>query len=209
MEQLSPFRSFYYVFAGILIGLVLSCMMNSCWAVRITPSQTNTEFLRQSCGATSYPTLCFNSLSNYAAAIQTSPKLLANTALSVSLGSTRSISTMMSSLSKSHGMKPQEVAAMRDCVENLSDSVEELRNSMGEMGHLGRASDFGLHMSNIQTWVSAALTEEDSCMDGFSGNSMNGNVKNTVRRHIVRVAHLTSNALALINSLSSSQVKSP
>ncbi|XP_042514082.1 21 kDa protein-like [Macadamia integrifolia] len=208
MEQVNSSRrlSSYYVFAGILIGLVMDSTMNSCLAVRVlSPStKTDTQFLRRSCDATTYPTLCFSSLSSYAAAIQTSPKALANTALSVSLGSSRSTSTMMSTLSKSHGMKPREVAAMRDCVENLSNSIDELRNSMGEMGHLG-GSNFGLHMNNIQTWVSAALTQENSCMDDFAGNSMNGNVKTTVRGHMVRVVQLTSNTLALINGLSSSQ----
>ncbi|PNX69217.1 plant invertase/pectin methylesterase inhibitor protein, partial [Trifolium pratense] len=34
---------------------------------------------------------------------------------------------MMSTLAKSQGLKPREAAAMKDCVEVLSDSVDELR----------------------------------------------------------------------------------
>ncbi|XP_043725826.1 21 kDa protein-like [Telopea speciosissima] len=163
MEQVSSCRqlSTYYVFAaGILIVLVMGSTMNSCLDVRVTPRKTDTQFLRRSCGSTTHPPLCFNSLSIYAAIIQTNPKV-------------RSTSTMMSTLSKSHGMKPREVAAMR-----VSNSIDELRNSLGEMGYLG-GSNFGLHMSNIQTWVSPTLTEKNSCMDGFAGDSMNENVKIT------------------------------
>ncbi|KAH0686238.1 hypothetical protein KY285_016795 [Solanum tuberosum] len=86
------------------------------------------------------------------------------------------------------------------CVEELSDTVSELRISLGEMKQL-RGRDFDMKMSDIQTWVSAALTNEDTCTEGFSGKAMNGKVKTVVRGKIVEVAHMTSNALALINAL--------
>ncbi|KAF4372124.1 hypothetical protein F8388_000340 [Cannabis sativa] len=94
----------------------------------------------------------------------------------------------------------KEVAAMKDCVEELSDSVDELKRSMGEMSKVGKESrDFKIMINDIQTWVSAALTDESTCSDGFGGNDMNGNLKTVVRGKIVNVAQLTSNALALIN----------
>ncbi|CAF2380530.1 unnamed protein product [Brassica napus] len=35
-------------------------------------------------------------------------------------------------------------------------------------------------MSNVQTWVSAALTDETTCLDGFSGRAMEGKVKKLI-----------------------------
>jgi len=92
---------------------------------------------------------------------------------------------------------------MKDCVEELSDSVDELRRSIGEMSRL-RTSNFELTMSDVQTWVSAALTDESTCTDGFHEINAPGNVQTTVRGKIVQVAQLTSNALALINKLATS-----
>uniref|UniRef100_A0A2N9HS08 Pectinesterase inhibitor domain-containing protein n=1 Tax=Fagus sylvatica TaxID=28930 RepID=A0A2N9HS08_FAGSY len=109
---------------------------------------------------------------------------------------------MMVNLSKGQGMSPKVVAAMRDCVEELRDSVDELNKSIGEMNNFN-GSDFQLMINDIQTWVSAALTDDNTCTDGFQGNAMNGNVKTLVRGGIVNVAHLTSNALALINQYAS------
>lgn len=97
---------------------------------------------------------------------------------------------------------------MKDCIENICDSVDELKKSVTEMGCL-KGPDFELHMSNLQTWVGAAMTGEDTCMDGFSGYDMNSSVKHAVRRCVVKATQLTSNALALINSLSSTQPASP
>lgn len=161
------------------------------------------EFIRTSCRMTTYPRLCFNSLSRHANLIQTSPKLLAGAALNVTLGAALSTSAMMLRLSQTHGMTPREVGAMKDCMEELADSIDELRRSTEEMGQLRRTANFGLLMNDIQTWVSAALTDETTCSDGFAGKAMNGNVKSAVRGQILTIAHLTSNALALVNKLAS------
>lgn len=189
--------SYFSTLTTLMTLTVLATYMNQCLASRPIPSaETDTQFIKTSCGATTYPELCFSSLSSYANEIQSSPKVLASTALSVALTTTRSTSETIAKLYKSHGLKPKEAAALSDCVEELSDSVDELENSIKEMGHAGGKS-FGLQMNDIQTWVSSSLTDEDTCLDGFTAN---GNVKNTVRNQIVNVAQMTSNALALINS---------
>ncbi|PPD67859.1 hypothetical protein GOBAR_DD35263 [Gossypium barbadense] len=61
-------------------------------------------------------------------------------------------------------------------------------------------------VSAIQTWVSATIMDEDTCMDGFSSRAMNGYAKMIVKKRIVKITHLTSNALALINDYVSSQI---
>ncbi|KAJ0546729.1 putative pectinesterase [Helianthus annuus] len=161
--------------------------------------KTNVEFIRTSCGLTTYPTLCFKSLSARAGAIQTSPKLLAQTALSVALDTTRTTSSSMVKLSKVHGMTPLEVAAMKDCLELLSDSVYELQRSLHEMRRPG-SKDSRSVMRDIQTWVSSTMTDEDTCTEGFKNDLK---MESVVRGKIVKAAHLTSNALALINSYAS------
>ncbi|XP_073127427.1 21 kDa protein-like [Henckelia pumila] len=163
---------------------------------------TSTEFIRTSCSATAYPALCFSSLSSHASAIQLSPKLLAHAALSVSIDTARATSADMLRLSRGTPMTPREVGAMHDCMEELGDTVDRLSSSMAEMNQIN-GSNFGMIMSDIQTWVSAALTDEDTCMEGFAGNAMAGGVKTAVRGKIVNVAHVTSNALALINTYAS------
>ena len=169
------------------------------------PEKANTQFIKTACGITTYPQLCFTSLSAHASVIQTSPKLLASTALSVTLSMAQSTSSDMSSLLKSHGLTPREIAAMKDCVEELSDSVDQLKKSMAEMSQIkdSKNSNFGLIMNDIQTWVSAALTDEDTCADGFAENGMTESLKSEVNGRIVNIAHMTSNALALINSYAS------
>ncbi|TXG70719.1 hypothetical protein EZV62_005654 [Acer yangbiense] len=141
--------------------------------MRPIASKTSTEFIKTSCSSTAYPTLCFASLASRATLIQTSPKLLAHAALNVTLSTAKSTSVVMLHLSKNRGMKPREAEAMQDCLEELSDSVDELRRSIAEKGQI-KSSNFQLTMSDIYTWVSAALTDETTCSDGSTGTRRMG-----------------------------------
>nr|GMD00590.1 21 kDa protein-like [Ipomoea batatas] len=183
-----------------LVPLVLTSGVRPATAARpVAGTATNTEFIKTSCKATTYPDLCFSSLSIHASAIGADPELLAHTALDVALESAQSTSAEMVKIAGRRGLTPREIGAMQDCVEELGDSVGQIKRSLGEMKQM-KGPDFGMKISDIQTWVSAALTDENTCTDGFAGKAMNGEVKTVVGEKIVKVAHMTSNALALVNS---------
>lgn len=86
-------------------------------------------------------------------------------------------------------------------MEEITESVDELRRTLSELKHL-KEETFSWQMSNVETWVSAALTNEDTCLDGFEG--VNGKIKSDLRRKITNVAMVTSNALYMINRLDES-----
>ncbi|KAL0324428.1 UNVERIFIED_CONTAM: Pectinesterase inhibitor 10 [Sesamum calycinum] len=144
-------------------------------------------------------TVVKRSLANYATKIKTSPKLLATTALLVTFNATRSTSKRLRELSVNRALKlkPGEIQALLECVEEVNDSVYELRKSIKELNDSRKGPEFELRMSDVQTWVSAALTDDDTCMDDFTTR---GRVRVLVRRLVVRIARLTSIALAFINN---------
>lgn len=189
---------------GLFLFLLLSFhyTTNLASPIHVTTSNPQaTNFIKMSCRATLYPVLCFNSLAIYANKIQQNERQLAQAALSVSLHKAQLTTMFVYKMSKTAGVKPRESQAVRDCVDNMADSVDQLNRSIKELDHMGRArgQDFMWHVSNVQTWVSAALTDENTCLDGFSGRLTNGNVKAVIKRRIVNVAQVTSNALALVN----------
>lgn len=58
---------------------------------------------------------------------------------------------------------------------------------------------FRFQMSNVQTWMSAALTDQETCTDGFEGVP-DCPLKSDVNEKSTCVKQVTSNALALVNS---------
>ncbi|KAJ3682647.1 hypothetical protein LUZ60_015220 [Juncus effusus] len=161
------------------------------------------EFIRSSCKATRYPALCVQSLSTYGPSVRRSPRQLAQAALTVSLTQARSTAAFIDRLSpKPDQARSRQSGAIKDCLETMRDGVDRLRRSINEMSRMGRSRShqFRLHLSNVQTWVSAALTDENTCLDSLSQNA-GPTLRAGVRKRVVEVVQVTSNALALVNQL--------
>ncbi|XWS60077.1 hypothetical protein CRYUN_Cryun07bG0003200 [Craigia yunnanensis] len=191
-----------------LIFLLLSLLYIACQARSPTAASSRTSnFIKASCSATKYPALCVQSLAALAPSIQQSPRQLAQAALSVSLDRAKSTQEFVTKMKKFKGLKKREYEAIKDCIEELSESVDRLSKSVQELKHMGQAKgqDFLWHVSNVETWVSAALTDENTCVDGFAGRGMDGKMKASIRGHVINVAQVTSNALSLVNQFASKQ----
>ncbi|XP_004488124.1 pectinesterase inhibitor 3-like [Cicer arietinum] len=155
------------------------------------------DLVRSSCIHARYPKLCLRTLSNYSGPAK-SPLDIAEAALRVSLAHARRASEYLGASkggARSSSLSKLQRAALSDCEELISDSVDELQRSLEELKHL-RQETFRWQMSNALTWVSAALTDGDTCLDG--------NVGPEVNRRVADVARVTSNALYLINRLGES-----
>ncbi|XP_024960538.1 21 kDa protein-like [Cynara cardunculus var. scolymus] len=182
-----------------LLLLAVFYLAGTATSAAVKPSST---FIKTSCATVTYPALCEQSLSPFAQTINRSPAELAHTALAVSLKHSQSTQAYLNKLKRFKGLKPRERSAIGDCLEEVSDSLERVSKSIQELKNCDRVKgqEFIWHMSNVQTWVSSALTDENTCMDGFGGRAMEGRIKTSVRAQITNVAHVTSNALALVNS---------
>ncbi|KAA8529026.1 hypothetical protein F0562_033486 [Nyssa sinensis] len=165
------------------------------------PSANATSFIRTSCGATLYPELCYTSLSGYANGVQQDPAQLARVAIAVSLSKAQHMANYVSNLTRQadYGDEPRAAAALHDCFTVFGDAVDQIRGSLKQMRRLNPGESFKFQMSNVQTWMSAALTNEDTCKDGFEDVS-DEPIKTDVCDRVVKVTEVTSNALALVNS---------
>ncbi|XP_010264393.1 PREDICTED: 21 kDa protein-like [Nelumbo nucifera] len=187
--------------AFLFLMVFSSSNMKTCTCLATNTSNPNTtDFIRTSCGVTTYPQLCYTSLSSFASSIQANPRKLAQTALNISITSAQSTSVLVSKLSQRRDLKTWEAATVKDCVDQIEDSIDELKQSLEQLQKLeGPGIDF--KMSNIKTWLSAALSNDETCMDGIDGKDINEEVNSTIKKSILNVAKLTSNALAIINHL--------
>lgn len=169
-------------------------------------SDDSSDFIRTSCGTTLYPDLCFSTLSNFSTSVHNDHALLARAAISVTLSRSLDLASYLANattLPESHddGPHPTAAAVFHDCFENLKDAVDEMRGSMKQMRDLvstGSVESFRFQMSNVQTWLSAALTDEETCTDGFK-DVKDEPRKDNVCARVDDVKKLTSNALALVN----------
>jgi hypothetical protein len=99
-------------------------------------------------------------------------------------------------------MNPRIRAAYMDCLELLDDSVDALARSLtsvvpssssGSVKPLTASSN-----DDVLTWLSAALTNQDTCADGFS--DVSGSVKDQMASNIKDLSELVSNCLAIFSA---------
>ncbi|KAF8407608.1 hypothetical protein HHK36_006741 [Tetracentron sinense] len=185
-----------------LLSTTLLFLLPSISAVDLSNQNRNTtDFIRSSCGATLYPELCYTSLSRYANAVQQSPAKLARIAVAVSLSKANGMVIYVSKLPRQpdYVAEPRVTAALNDCFTTFGDAVDQMQHSLKQMRNLNGGESFSFQMSNVQTWMSAALTNEETCTDGFD-DVPDGPIKSDVCDRAGNVKKFTSIALALVNS---------
>ncbi|EOA24766.1 hypothetical protein CARUB_v10018045mg [Capsella rubella] len=192
---------FYTLFLFLLSTTMLTA--SSATTVAAGTSNSSVNFIQASCNATTYPTECVNSLISYADTIQTSPQRLAETALNITATEAQSTKVFVWQVGSLNALKKREIQAIKDCIVSIHDAVDDLTKSINEVKLCASAKgrdQFFSHMSNAQTWTSAALTNANTCSDGFAGQFMDGEIKNSVQTRIVNLGRITCNALALVNA---------
>ncbi|GER55267.1 plant invertase/pectin methylesterase inhibitor [Striga asiatica] len=107
--------------------------------------------------------------------------------------------TTFNTLSSSASRREQ--LALEDCRELLDFSVSELAWSMSEMhkirvGHGGHRSS--TH-DNLMAWLSAALSNQDTCLEGFEGT--NRRLERLLRGSLSQVNQLIGNVLTLYSEM--------
>ncbi|ERM94153.1 pectinesterase inhibitor 9 [Amborella trichopoda] len=186
-----------------LLSLSLSSLLVYSAIASDAPNDSALIFIKTACETTLYPDLCLSSLSGQVEYVTYSHKKLARAALMVSLSATKATAGFVAELIKTAKVSEEEQMALNDCVEALEDGEDKMNDSMKELQRI-KTESFKWQMSNVQTWISAALTDENACSDGFE--ELDGEVKDVIAGKIGDLAQLTSNALSLVNHFSTATV---
>lgn len=103
--------------------------------------------------------------------------------------------TKFTSLSVSY----REQNAIEDCKELLDFSVSELAWSLSEMRGLREGDRNPASEGNLKAWLSAALSNQDTCLEGFEGtdNHLQGFIEGSLKQ----VNQLIGNVLSMYTQL--------
>ncbi|KAL0371455.1 UNVERIFIED_CONTAM: Pectinesterase inhibitor 6 [Sesamum angustifolium] len=174
------------------------------WLITILPSRASPNpngdgYVQDACSVTRYPDLCIRSLSSFSSTAKHSPSKWARAGVSVAIGEAKRVARYLATLKRNrNGSRGRNRIALSDCVECFQDTLDNLHRSLYVLRKLS-VRDFGSQVEDVATWVSAALTDEDTCLDGFD-EQRGKRIKPLINR-VSNVTYMTSNALALINKL--------
>ncbi|CDY38712.1 BnaC01g27850D [Brassica napus] len=102
--------------------------------------------------------------------------------------------------------RSREQIAIEDCKELVGFSVSELAWSMLEMNKLhggggidGDSHDAASAGGNLKTWLSAAMSNQDTCLEGFEGTERK--YEEMIKGSLRQVTQLVSNVLDMYTQL--------
>ncbi|KAL2527461.1 putative pectinesterase/pectinesterase inhibitor 61 [Abeliophyllum distichum] len=147
-----------------------------------------TQAISRTCSQTRYRSLCVNSLLDFPGALTASDRDLVHISVNMTLnrfGRALYVASGISNLNMDLHVR----SAYEDCMELLDDSVNLLSSSLTSIGSSAESTQ------DIMTWLSAALTNQDTCSDGF--DQLNGYVKNQMSDRLKDLSELVSNCLAI------------
>ncbi|KAF3432822.1 hypothetical protein FNV43_RR23924 [Rhamnella rubrinervis] len=155
-----------------------------------------TQAISRTCSKTRFPSLCVSTLLDFPGSLKASEQDLVHISFNMTLQHISKALYFTSGISYLQ-MDPHVRTAYEDCVELLEDSMEALSLALNSIVPSdGTASQLNEgSIQDIMTWLSAALTNQDTCTEGFS--DLSGNVKDQMAERLKDLSELLSNCLAI------------
>ncbi|KAK8490294.1 hypothetical protein V6N13_098031 [Hibiscus sabdariffa] len=171
------------------------------------------SIIKSSCSATLYPELCFSTISSAPDAKTKikNPKDVIELSLNLTISAVQSnyfsikklIGTRRKSLTK------REMTALYDCLELEDETLDELFKAEQDLvDYPDFRKSISQHADDLKSLISAAMTNQETCLDGFSHDPADKKVRQAILDGQMHVFHMCSNALAMIKNLTDTDMAS-
>ncbi|KAL5996200.1 hypothetical protein ACLOJK_026274 [Asimina triloba] len=90
-----------------------------------------------------------------------------------------------------------EARALDDCIELLDETLDQLYVCMAD---LSSPTNISKHAADLLTLLSAAITNQYTCLDGFSHGDRK-KIRRLIEERLYNISHLVSNSLALLKKV--------
>ncbi|KAM1340352.1 pectinesterase 1-like [Malus sylvestris] len=141
------------------------------------------------CNVTRYPDSCFRSISALNRSPNPDPEAIFKLSLEISAAE---ISRLLA-LFKTVNSDP----ATQDCVSQLEEAISRVNDSASAMRvDPGEKALTGDKVKDIQTWISSAVTDQETCLDGLE--EMGSTAVEAVKSEMNKSKEYSSNSLAIV-----------
>ncbi|KAL3640593.1 hypothetical protein CASFOL_015561 [Castilleja foliolosa] len=188
------------VFLTLVSASVVAVLICDHHATKSKPSESSqlasnsADSLKTVCAVTRYPDSCFSSISPLNSPPSNNPLGFFNLSLHASMLEVSNLKNLL--------VEPKTQPAMKDCAELFDDASSELGRS-AESVCVGRGEKVLTEMkiSDLKTWISAAMTDQETCLDGLA--EMGSTALGEFRVKVQRSQEYMSNTLAILNNIPS------
>lgn len=126
--------------------------------------------LKNSCSSTLYPDLCYSAIATVpgATAKLASKKDVIEKSLNLTTKAVEQNFKAVKKLTKSKHLTKREKVALHDCLETIDETLDELHDAVKDLQLYPAKKSLSQHADDLKTLISSAITNQETCLDGFS-----------------------------------------
>ncbi|KAI5594272.1 hypothetical protein BDE02_03G062700 [Populus trichocarpa] len=191
------------VIIGAVIGAVVHKRNNKSSSNPVPPPElTPATSLKAVCSVTQYPASCFSSISALETGNTTDPEVLFKLSLRVAMNELSKLKDYPDKLIQS--IKDTTLqGALKVCATVFDDAVDRLNDSISSMA-IGEGEQIlsPAKMNDLKTWLSATITDQETCLDALQELSttkhFNQTLVDQVKTAMENSTEFVSNSLAIV-----------
>lgn len=191
------------VIIGAVIGAVVHKRNNKSSSNPVPPPElTPATSLKAVCSVTQYPASCFSSISALETGNTTDPEVLFKLSLRVAMNELSKLKDYPDKLIQS--IKDTTLqGALKVCATVFDDAVDRLNDSISSMA-IGEGEQIlsPAKMNDLKTWLSATITDQETCLDALQEWSttkhFNQTLVDQVKTAMENSTEFVSNSLAIV-----------
>ncbi|CAH8356933.1 unnamed protein product [Eruca vesicaria subsp. sativa] len=163
--------------------------------------------LRSACSSTLYYDLCVSAVATSGGVKLTSQKDVIEASLNLTTTAVEhNYFTVKKLIKNRKGLTPREKTALHDCLETIDETLDELHETLEDLQMYPNKKTLREHAGDLKTLISSAITNQETCLDGFSHDDADKKVRKVLLKGQVHVAHMCSNALAMIKNMTDTAI---
>lgn len=165
--------------------------------------------VKSSCSSTLYPDLCFSTLASVPGVSKTvtDQKGVIAISLNVTTATVEHNYFAVKKLIARKNLSEREKVALHDCLETIDETLDELRKAEEDLQQYPNKKSLQQHADDLRTLLSSAITNQETCLDGFSHDEADKQVRKALNEGQFHVEKLCSNALAMITNMTDNDIQ--
>ncbi|KAI3803301.1 hypothetical protein L1987_31451 [Smallanthus sonchifolius] len=169
----------------------------------IKATSTAHAIVKSSCSVTLHPDLCYSTISTIPELTKKvkTPKDVIELAVDKTKEVIQRNYFTIKKLSVRSDLTKREKIALHDCLEMAAETLQELDEIIGYLETYPTKKGIRRHVDDIMTLMSTTLTNQETCIDGFSHDKHDRDFRELLIAGEVHAEKLCSNSLAMIKNM--------
>ncbi|KAJ6706186.1 PECTINESTERASE [Salix purpurea] len=201
-------KLFLVVFASLLLVTAIIAIVTGVNSHKSSKNEGTHAIVKSSCSSTRYPELCYSAVVAVPGATSNlaSQKDVIELSINLTAKAVQHNFFTVEKLMATKKLTKREKIALHDCLENIDETLDELHEALEDLNEYPKKKSLTKHADDLKTLLSSAITNQVTCLDGFSHDKADKKVRKALLKGQIHAEKMCCNVLAMIKNMTDTDV---